>query len=78
MVYNNQEKSLETFIHTNNPYSEYGYYFLTDEVNPTNPEVIRGLLKSSGLRITTFDDYLLHEKDLSSINNSGRKLYEPF
>lgn len=78
MVYNNQEKSLETFIHTNNPYSEYGYYFLTDEVNPTKPEVIRGLLKSSGLRITTFDDYLLHEKDLSSINNSGRKLYEPF
>lgn len=76
--YNNQGDPLKTFVHTNNPYSEHGYYFLTDGANLANPEVIKGMLKSTSLRITTFDDHLLHEKDLASINKSGRKLYEPF
>lgn len=78
MRYNNQEDPLKTFVHTNNPYSEQGYYFLTDGANPANPEVVKELLKSTSLRITIFDDHLLHEKDLASINKSGRKLYEPF
>lgn len=69
---------LHTFIHTNNPYSEHGYYFLTDGANPTDPEVIGRMPKTTGLRIETFDDHLLHEKDLMSINKSGRKLYERF
>ncbi|MCD8270950.1 MAG: hypothetical protein LUD46_22705 [Parabacteroides sp.] len=67
---------LHTFIHTNNPYSEHDYYYLTDGVNPIDPEVIRRMPKTTGLRIETFDDHLLHEKDLMSINKSGRKLYE--
>ena len=29
----------------------------------------------ASLKVTTYDDYLLHEKDLVSVNNSGRELF---
>lgn len=65
----------ENFTHTNNPYSVYGYYFLTDGVEVKVPEQIK-YDKTTSERIETFDDYLLHEKELVSINLSGRRLFE--
>ncbi len=63
-----------SFIHTNNPYSNHGYYFLTDA---TEAKEMESMVATEGatLQITTYDDYLLHEKELVSVNNSGRELY---
>lgn len=65
----------ENFTHTNNPYSVYGYYFLTDGAEVKVPEQIK-YDRTTSERIETFDDYLLHEKELVSINLSGRRLFE--
>lgn len=64
----------ERFIHTNNPYSEYGCYFLSDSIPPERTKTIESNTEA-GIRITTFDDYRVHEIDKVSLNNSGRELY---
>ena len=63
-----------TFEHTNNPYSLYGYYFVTDA---TATKEMETAAKASGatLTVTTYDDYAVHEKDLVSLNESGRELF---
>lgn len=68
------DKSTESFAHTNNPYSNYGYYFLTDATGTKEMESVASAAGAS-LKVTTFDDYRLHEKDLVSVNNSGRELF---
>ena len=65
----------KTFVHTNNPYSEYGYYFLTSSQNVKEMETIKSESKDAVEVFDTFDDYLLHEKDLVSLNTSGRELF---
>lgn len=72
-TYDNTEE-IKSFVHTNNPYSDYGYYFLTDATTPKEMESVASAAGAS-LKVTTFDDYLLHEKDLVSVNNSGRELF---
>lgn len=62
------------FVHTNNPYSTYGCYFLTDSTPPEEMETIPSVAGST-LNISTFDDYCLHEEELYSVNKSGRELY---
>lgn len=66
--------SSKTFVHTNNPYSLYGYYFVTDAV-PTKEMTAAAKASGAALQITTFDDYRVHEKDLASLNDSGRELF---
>lgn len=68
------DASSQTFVHTNNPYSLYGYYFVTD-ATPT--EDMTSVAQASGAtnRITTYDDYLVHEQELVSLTKSGRELY---
>lgn len=68
------DSSSQTFVHTNNPYSLYGYYFVTD-ATPTNE--MDKVAQTSGAtnRITTYDDYLVHEQELVSLAKSGRELY---
>ncbi|WP_102407215.1 type IX secretion system sortase PorU [Parabacteroides bouchesdurhonensis] len=62
------------FVHTNNPYSLYGYYFLTDN---TDTKEMATVASGSGaaLVVNSFDDYVLHEQDLVSVNQSGRELF---
>lgn len=64
----------ETFVHSNNPYSMYGYYFVTDA---TETKEMQSVASASGatLQVTTFDDYALHEVDAVSVNESGRQLF---
>lgn len=62
------------FVHTNNPYSNYGYYFLTDATATREMESVASASGAS-LKVETFDDYRLHERDLVSVNNSGRELF---
>lgn len=63
-----------SFVHTNNPYSLYGYYFLTDATDcpemTTAPQA-----EGATLQLTCFDDYKVHEKDLVSLSKSGREFF---
>ena len=72
--------STDFFEHENNPYSTFGSYFLTESNSgpkemsnishePTTPK------PWSGTRLTTFDDYVLHEKDTIAYIQSGRELF---
>lgn len=70
-TYNSSDK---TFTHTNNPYSLYGYYFVTD-ATATNEMATAAQVSGASTRITTYDDYMLHEQDLVSVNQSGRELF---
>lgn len=48
------DSSSQTFVHTNNPYSLYGYYFVTD-ATPTNDMTSRGIkrvVRLIGSRLT--------------------------
>lgn len=65
----------KTFVHTNNPYSEYGYYFLTSSQNVKEMETMQSESKDGIIEFDTFDDYLLSEQDLVSVNTSGRELF---
>ena len=64
----------DSFVHTNNPYSVAGYYFVTDA---TDTNSIKELPSVEGAvrQINTFDDYQLWEKDEVSVNESGRELF---
>lgn len=63
-----------SFVHANNPYSLYGYYFLTDRTDV--PEMATaGSVEGATLQITAFDDYQVHEKDLVSPGESGRQFF---
>lgn len=60
------------FTHTRNPYSDYGYYMLTDNVGemlaPTTAEAIEG----KATDIYQYPAYQVHEKDsLNLIDRSG-------
>lgn len=70
--YNEPEKR---FVHTNNPYSKYGYYFLTDGQAIKYMELISSPENNPSLLVTDFDEYILHETDYVSVNKSGRDLF---
>ena len=67
--------SSDGFVHTNNPYSNYGYYFITEKETAGQTMETAASADGATLQISTFDDYLLHEEELVSVNNSGRELY---
>ena len=70
--YSTSDKS---FIHTNNPYSNYGYYFVTEKETAGRTMEKAASAAGATLQVTTFDDYVLHEEELVSVNSSGRELY---
>ena len=65
----------KSFIHTNNPYSNYGYYFVTEKETAGRTMAKAASAAGATLQVTTFDDYVLHEEELVSVNSSGRELY---
>ncbi|MGN0186668.1 MAG: type IX secretion system sortase PorU [Paludibacteraceae bacterium] len=64
------------FRHTQNVYSDYGYYFVTSDAGIgkriTQAEALDA--EPSGT-LTTFIDYFVHEKDLVNLIGSGREFY---
>ena len=56
------------FIHTNNPYSSYGYYFLTDRNDTVKSMATQASASGASLQISTFNDYKLWEKESVSVN----------
>lgn len=69
------EYASSSFVHTNNPYSNYGYYFVTEK--ETSGRTMEKAASADGatLQVTTFDDYMVKDDDVVSVNNSGRELY---
>ena len=72
------------FIHTRNPYSDYGYYFLTDNVGEQRllNQVAASIDAEEATDVTTFANYMLHEKDLINLldvskgcDGGGREFY---
>lgn len=63
------------YVHTNNPYASYGYYFISDAGG--GPSLIEKaeVEASSGTAVTTFDDFAVHEVDQNFVIASGRELY---
>jgi hypothetical protein len=74
--YNTVDKEFE---HNVNPYSSYGYYFLSSgQGTPTKTIALSSPIDLQGntpLSISTFTDYSLHEKDLVNLVASGREFY---
>jgi hypothetical protein len=63
------------FKHENNPYSDYGYYFIGEKEGPL--KVVENAVSETpgALTLNTFNDYALYERDLISIIPSGRELF---
>lgn len=68
------------FVRQRNFYSDEGYYFLTDrqDIPIQEIEVLPSSESTSANRLTTFNDYALHERDEYSWANTGRDLYEEY
>lgn len=64
------------FVHNTNPYSEYGYYFLTDSQAETAVFETGGENSPAKSVTEKYDAVFLYEKDEFAWINSGRKLYE--
>lgn len=62
------------FEHTNNPYSDAGYYFITDATDVESMEELSSV-DGAVRQISVFDDYQVWEKDEVAINESGRQLF---
>lgn len=71
------------FVHTLNPYSNYGYYFLTDNAGEQRLLEANDLPVPEGdaYDVTTFSDYRLHEEeqvnlvDAAGLSGGGREWY---
>ena len=68
--------------HTQNPYSNYGYYFLSDDTGDqmliTTSELLEG---NDVIDVDWYQNYLVHEKDMinmidkSGVSGGGREFY---
>lgn len=65
------------FIHRNNPYAREGCYFLhvKEEGMPLQIATVDSDTQNPAAFATTYQDYALHEADLTSLANTGRELY---
>lgn len=60
-------------LHT---YSDFSYYFLTDEVGSgKSPAQLNSISGTAMHTVTSFDDYLFHEKEDTNLIKSGRTWY---
>lgn len=71
------------FIHTRNPYSDYGYYFITDNGGMQNSIPVAAAIDgTNGTKVDTYINYQIHEQDLinlldreSGVDGGGREFY---
>lgn len=65
-----------TFTHERNPYSQYGYYFLSEnDDQPRTMETVSANESMSATTVNVFNDYALHEQELINLGRTGRKFY---
>ncbi len=73
------DEAARKFTHEINPYSTYGYYFVTsDNVGTKKRITSREAMEDASVYpdVDVFTDYAVYERERATINNSGRKLYE--
>ncbi|MBP1616852.1 MAG: hypothetical protein H6Q14_679 [Bacteroidetes bacterium] len=63
------------FVQTNNPYSNYGYYFVTEGQDEPKQMGNISSLTNFDIDVTTYSDYMIHEKDDVNLLESGREFY---
>jgi len=72
------DKNKSMFVHKNNSYSQYGYYFITSDagvgrkIESKNIEVPAD---ATIYQVDEFTDYQLYEKDLQNLTKSGKEFY---
>lgn len=73
-------ESDNTFAHVRNPYSQYGYYFLTEDASttPMTFPVLKTETQQQGEPIMTTPSYTLHEVDDYAWLHAGRQLVESY
>lgn len=64
------------FVHSQNTYSQYGYYFLTEDHSAAPMEFPVQESVKGGAEVDTYPDYLVHEKDEFSWIHRGRVFFE--
>ena len=66
------------FTHLNNPYSKYGYYFLTSNTSTTKEIGANSVVIPSGAAIdnvSQFIDYKVYEKNYTSLTKGGKEFF---
>ncbi|MBO7337548.1 MAG: type IX secretion system sortase PorU [Paludibacteraceae bacterium] len=66
------------FTHTLNPYSDYGYYFITSDVGTEkliNNNVQPSLSVAAGKTVTSFKDYSVFEEESYNLISSGQRWF---
>jgi protein associated with RNAse G/E len=72
------DKSKQMFTHTINPYSNYGYYFVTSDAGSGKKITNKAItLPTSPIinNVEEFTDYQVYEKDLRNLISSGKEYY---
>lgn len=63
------------FIHELNDYSDYAYYFLSDQGMEKTVETANGISSEITYQTSTFDEYLYYEQELENLIQSGRRWF---
>ena len=66
------------YMHKNNPYSLYGYYFLTEGEQEPIPFPVKQREENFAVTYHRFPDYVLYEKDEASLFHYGTTLLENY
>ncbi len=67
------------FEHTQNTYSQYGYYFLTEtDSSPALFATETSISPFLGTEVVTYPDYELYEKELFSWYHSGNQFFDSY
>lgn len=64
----------DVFTHSLNPYSNYGYYYLTDSQSDVDSSIPTEGSEPSAFAESTFIEHLYHESDLTTPAESGHQL----
>jgi len=73
------EREKNKYVHIQNHYSSYGYYFLTEsDQTPIAFPKESSLSENGATPVTTFLDYALYEVESYSWHEFGRKLYDSY
>ena len=74
--------SAKAFVHTRNPYSDVGYYFLSDRETDEPDIIVADTLDGAGAqRIDEYTHYQVHEQDIlnlldpTGVDGGGREFY---
>lgn len=70
--------SVDRYVREQNVYSNYGCYFLTESDEAPMEFPVEEVIPSSKVEYTTYNDYVLHEKDAKSLCSYGRELVDDY